>query len=68
MLRLRSLGSGSTGKAAIREGFGFIGCELSPEYAAIAQARIGHEAQRLKDLPPPSPQLDIFADNPGSAA
>lgn len=62
------MGSGSTGKAAIREGFGFIGCELSPEYAAIAQARIDHEAQRLKDLPPPSPQLDIFADNPGSAA
>lgn len=62
------MGSGSTGKAAIREGFGFIGCELSPEYAAIAQARIDHEAQRLKDLPPPSPQLDIFSDTPGSAA
>lgn len=62
------MGSGSTGKAAIREGFSFIGCELSPEYAAIAQARIDHEVQRLKDLPPPSPQLDIFADHPGSAA
>ena len=33
-------GSGSTGKAAILEGFRFIGCELSPEYAAIASARI----------------------------
>lgn len=62
------MGSGSTGKAAIREGFSFIGCELSPEYAAIAQARIDHEAQRLKDLPPPSPQLDIFSATPGSAA
>ena len=34
------MGSGSTGKAALREGFGFIGCEMSPEYMAIAQARI----------------------------
>ncbi len=35
-------GSGSTGKAAVLEGFGFIGCELSTEYAAIATARIAH--------------------------
>jgi DNA modification methylase len=33
-------GSGSTGKAAVLEGFSFIGCELSEEYAAIAYARI----------------------------
>lgn len=33
-------GSGSTGKAAKMEGFGFIGFELSAEYAAIANARI----------------------------
>jgi site-specific DNA-methyltransferase (adenine-specific) len=33
-------GSGSTGKAAVLEGFRFIGCELSEEYAAIARARI----------------------------
>jgi site-specific DNA-methyltransferase (adenine-specific) len=33
-------GSGSTGKAAMLEGFRFIGCELSEEYAAIAEARI----------------------------
>ena len=33
-------GSGSTGKAAVLEGFRFVGCELSPEYAAIARARI----------------------------
>ena len=36
------MGSGSTGKAAVLEGFRFIGCELSPEYLAIAQARIAH--------------------------
>lgn len=33
-------GSGSTGKAAVLEGFGFIGMELSAEYAAIARRRI----------------------------
>ena len=33
-------GSGSTGKAAVLEGFRFVGCELSEEYAAIARARI----------------------------
>ena len=37
------MGSGSTGKAALREGFKFIGCELEPEYFAIAQARIAAE-------------------------
>ena len=33
-------GSGSTGKAAVLEGFDFIGIDLSPEYIAIADARI----------------------------
>jgi site-specific DNA-methyltransferase (adenine-specific) len=33
-------GSGSTGKAAVLEGFQFIGIELSEEYSAIAMARI----------------------------
>ena len=33
-------GSGSTGRAAMLEGAQFIGCELSPEYAEIARARI----------------------------
>jgi site-specific DNA-methyltransferase (adenine-specific) len=34
-------GSGSTGKAAKREGFRFIGFEMNPEYAEIARRRIG---------------------------
>lgn len=34
------MGSGSTGKAAMREGFRFIGIEREAEYAAIARARI----------------------------
>ena len=33
-------GSGSTGRGAIAEGFQFIGIEIDPEYAAIAEARI----------------------------
>jgi len=33
-------GSGSTGKAAVLEGFRFIGIELDPRYCMIARARI----------------------------
>ena len=33
-------GSGSTGKAAVLEGFNFIGVEQSEEYLAIAKARV----------------------------
>ncbi|MBB3017662.1 site-specific DNA-methyltransferase (adenine-specific) [Microvirga lupini] len=57
------MGSGSTGKAAMREGFRFIGCELSPEYLAIAEARIEHEL--VKRAPEPAVvqavQQDMFA-------
>jgi len=44
------MGSGSTGKAAMREGFNFIGCEQDSTYMAIARARIEHElaAQELR--------------------
>ena len=49
-------GSGSTGKAALLEGFRFVGCELQPEYVAIAQARCERAA-----TPEPGPdQLDLF--------
>ena len=34
------MGSGSTGKAAVLEGFGFIGIEREAEYVEIAKARI----------------------------
>jgi len=48
------MGSGSTGKAAMREGFNFIGIELSAEYIEIARARIefalrqGHQPSLLE--------------------
>ncbi|MCY1372979.1 DNA methylase [compost metagenome] len=61
------MGSGSTGKAAMREGFRFVGCELSPEYLAIAQARITHEVERVAiaatEAAATAAQLDIFNDS-----
>jgi len=42
------MGSGSTGKAAMLEGFRFIGCELSPEYAEIANKRIESVVEQLQ--------------------
>lgn len=35
-------GSGSTGKAAILEGFRFIGCELTEDYIPIIEGRLKH--------------------------
>jgi site-specific DNA-methyltransferase (adenine-specific) len=50
-------GSGSTGKACMLEGFDFVGCELSDEYAEIAKARI-EQAKSKK----PESQEDLFSD------
>jgi site-specific DNA-methyltransferase (adenine-specific) len=41
------MGSGSTGKAAIREGFRFIGIELDAAYISIARARINSARTRI---------------------
>ena len=43
------MGSGSTGRGAVLEGFGFTGVEIDPEYLRIAQARI--EAAVSKPAP-----------------
>lgn len=48
------MGSGSTGKAAMREGFGFIGVEREAEYFAIAE-------QRVRQPDPPSREQLAFA-------
>lgn len=41
------MGSGSTGKAAMREGFQFVGIDMTPEYVDIATARIEHELNQI---------------------
>jgi site-specific DNA-methyltransferase (adenine-specific) len=43
-------GSGSTGKAAMAEGFRFIGIEREAEYVEIARARISAEAEKPRQL------------------
>jgi|TARA_R110002033_G_scaffold143305_2_gene181486 site-specific DNA-methyltransferase (adenine-specific) len=49
------MGSGSTGKAAVAEGFGFVGIEMSQEYFDIACARIEAEYKKRKQ--------DLFYDD-----
>ena len=49
------MGSGSTGRGAVLEGFGFTGIEIDPEYLSIARDRI--EAAR-----PSEEQLGLFPD------
>lgn len=44
------MGSGSTGKGAMREGFNFIGIEQSAEYLEIAKARIEYELNKSEQL------------------
>lgn len=39
-------GSGSTGKAAVLEGFNYVGIEMNPEYVAISEARIKAAIER----------------------
>ncbi|HBO3083395.1 DNA-methyltransferase [Pseudomonas aeruginosa] len=59
-------GSGSTGKAAVREGFEFVGIEREPPYLTIAEARIAHELERVTaaalETAEAEAQLDIFRD------
>jgi site-specific DNA-methyltransferase (adenine-specific) len=58
------MGSGSTGKAAMREGFRFIGIDMTPEYVEIARARIDaswRAAESVRKVCEPLPQLDLFA-------
>ncbi len=50
------MGSGSTGKAAVRGGFDFIGIEREKEYIEIAKARIKYEQEKQK----PDSQIKLF--------
>jgi site-specific DNA-methyltransferase (adenine-specific) len=60
------MGSGSTGKACMREGFRFIGIDMTPEYVEIAKARIAHEWAAIKAAAEaaavPAPQRDLFEE------
>lgn len=65
------MGSGTTGLACVREGFGFVGIERDPEFFAIAQARISHlqgagieELPLFADLAPAPAQASLFAPAP----
>jgi site-specific DNA-methyltransferase (adenine-specific) len=59
-------GSGTTGIAAVSEGFDFVGIELDPDHHAIAMARIEHaasvapETNRAEYVPPKKKQLGLF--------
>ena len=44
------MGSGTTGCAAVLEGFRFVGCDLEAEYVEIARARIDYW-RRMGDQP-----------------
>lgn len=41
------MGSGSTGKAALLEGYRFIGIEMDPDFVTIAAARIAHSYRQV---------------------
>lgn len=54
------MGSGTTGIAAVQEGFGFVGIEREPDYAEIAAARIAHWGNAdLTELEDGSVELDL---------
>jgi site-specific DNA-methyltransferase (adenine-specific) len=44
------MGSGSTGKGAMAEGFRFIGIERDPDYFKIAEARVASGIPRQMGL------------------
>jgi DNA modification methylase len=48
------MGSGTTGIACGREGFGFVGIEMSEEYAEIARRRIYGDAPLFADVEMPA--------------
>jgi DNA modification methylase len=45
------MGSGSTGKAAVLEGYRFVGIEMDPDYMQIAEARISWALAQPRQIP-----------------
>jgi site-specific DNA-methyltransferase (adenine-specific) len=52
-------GSGSTGCAAVLEGFRFLGIEQEAEYVAIAERRIAHWAAQATPTPDTQTELEV---------
>ena len=59
------MGSGSTGKAAVLEGFNFVGIEREDEYMPIAEARI---AWAVAEVAKPARPRPVVAKQPPAAA
>ena len=53
------MGSGSTGKAAVREGMNFIGIERETEYFQIAEARINWEINKPTSKPSKTKKVEV---------
>jgi DNA modification methylase len=56
------MGSGSTGKAAVLEGFRFVGIEREAEYVEIARARIASAQAGAEKAAEPRRQPDLFGE------
>jgi site-specific DNA-methyltransferase (adenine-specific) len=61
------MGSGSTGKAAMLEGFRFIGIEREAEYVAIAEARIKAAMASTPAAPAAPETMPLFDQSPEGA-
>jgi site-specific DNA-methyltransferase (adenine-specific) len=53
------MGSGSTGKAAVREGMEFIGIERENEYFEIAKSRIEYEINKPTSKPSKTKKAEV---------
>ena len=52
------MGSGSTGKAAVRSGFNFIGIEMQKDYFEIAKARIEYARDNPEEITSSKKKID----------
>ena len=60
------MGSGTTGVAAVQLGINFIGCEVSPEYFAIAERRIKQASLQQGLFTPSNTACTGLAGSPAS--
>ena len=58
------MGSGSTGVAAVREGFGFVGIEQDPAYFDIACRRIAHAVEKAAREPDLVREINSYLEKP----